>query len=82
MTSDIQKRIADKRTEIRTAYTALHEAHEAVRRAEAQCAVLEAQMIALATEAAELDRQERRVAVDSTPYARSVYEPGRELQSV
>lgn len=64
---DVEREIKTKRALLLQSMECLRVQQENVRRVEAHMAVLEAQMVALATEEAEFERQ-ARLANDETPY--------------
>ncbi len=80
---DVQRDLKTKRNLMLLAMGNLSEAQEGVRRAEAHIALLEAQMNALATEAAEFDRRATQAPGVPLPpdYKPSVYDPTREIES-
>jgi CO dehydrogenase/acetyl-CoA synthase alpha subunit len=77
--ADVEREISAKRRQIVASLSAVRDAQELVLRAESHTALLEAQMAALATEAAELARRANRVIVGSIPanYKPTIFDPQR-----
>jgi len=81
--ADVQRDLKTKRNLLVLAMGNLSEYREGVRRAQAHVALLEAQILALATEDAEFDRRARNASQTPLPpdYKPSIFDPSREVAS-